>query len=387
MNPSRITNSRISSIVIVTMFLFVIFLGIWAAYASLEQVSRAPGQVIPTGRVQVLQSGDGGVIAQILVREGERVKNNQLLVQLDDTKINSAVGEARGKVASLMSAMTRINAELFGKALNFPKEVQAFPDLIANQTLLYQKRRQALQGQVRSLGEMQGLVQQELSMNLPLLKAGDVSKADVLRLERTVADLRSQIINVSNKYLQDLQAEYTKTEEDLLAAREVLAQREKILADTTIRAPVDGIVKNVRLTTIGAVLRPGDEVLSIVPTGEKLIVEGKVLPSDIAYLKLGQAASIKFDAYDSSIYGAGLGKVIFISPDTITEVRPSGDYSYYRAHVSVDTSAMKPHLPGERIEIQPGMTASVEIQTGSNTVMRYLMKPIAKTVSESMKER
>ena len=387
MNPLRITNSRISSIAIITMFLFVILLAIWSAYASLEQVSRAPGQVIPTGRVQVLQSGDGGVIAQILVREGEHVKNNQLLVQLDDTKIKSAVGEVRGKVASLMSAMTRINAELFGKSLNFPEEVQAFPDLIANQTLLYQKRRQALQDQIRSLGEMQGLVQQELNMNLPLLKAGDVSKADVLRLERSVSDLRSQIINVRNKYLQDLQAEYTKTEEDLLTAREALAQREKILEDTTIRAPVDGIVKNVRLTTIGAVLRPGDEVLSIVPTGEKLIVEGKVLPSDIAYLKIGQAASIKFDAYDPSIYGGGQGKVIFISPDTITEARPQGDYSYYRVHVSVNTSAMKPHLPGEKIEIQPGMTASVEIQTGSNTVLGYLMKPIAKTFSESMKER
>lgn len=387
MNSSRITNSRISTVVILTVFVFLISIGVWSAYANIEQVSRAPGQVIPTGRVQVLQSGDGGVITKILVREGQHVKNNQLLVQLDDTKIISAVGEARGKVASLMSAMTRINAELFAKPLNFPPEVRAFPDLVANQTQLYQKRRQALQDQIRSIGEMQGLVQQELTMNLPLLRDGDVSKADVLRLERSVSDLRSQTVNVRNKYLQDLQAEYTKTEEDLLAAREILAQREKILKDTTIRAPADGIVKNVRLTTIGAVLRPGDEVLSIVPTGDKLIVEGKVLPSDIAYLKVGQSASIKFDAYDSSIYGAGQGKVIFISPDTITEPRPTGDFSYYRAHVSVDTSAMKPHRQGERIEIQPGMTASVEIQTGNNTVLRYLMKPLAKTFSESMTER
>ncbi len=387
MNSSRITNSRISTVVIITVFLLLIFLGVWAAYAKLEQVSRAPGQVIPTGRLQVLQSGDGGVITQILVHEGEHVKENQLLVQLDDTKIGSAVGEGRGKVASLMSAMTRINAELFGRPLHFPPEVQAFPDLIANQTLLYQKRRQALQDQVRSLGEMQSLVQQELSMNLPLLKAGDVAKSDVLRLQRSVSEFRSQTVNVRNKYLQDLQTEYTKTEEDLLAARESLAQREKILKDTTIRAPVDGIVKNVRLTTIGGVLRAGDEVLSIVPTGDKLIVEGKVVPSDIAYLKLGQSASIKFDAYDSSIYGSGEGKVTFISPDTQTEQRPQGDYSYYRVHVSVDTSPMKPHLPGERIEIQPGMTASVEIQTGDNTVLRYLMKPITKTFSESMTER
>lgn len=387
MASSRFTNNRISIIVILTVFFFLIFVGIWAANAKLEEVSRAPGQVIPTGRLQVLQSSDGGVITQILVREGQHVKNNQLMVMLDGSKIDSAVGEARGKVASLMSAMTRINAELFDKPLNFPPEVHAFPELMSNQTFLFKQRRQALNDQIASLREMLALVQQELSMNLPLLKAGDVAKSDVLRLERAVSELRSQIVNVRNKYLQDLQTEYTKTQEDLLAAREVLSQREEVLKGTAIRAPVDGIVKNVRLTTIGAVLRPGDEVLSIVPTGDKLIVEAKVAPSDIAYLKVGQGASIRFDAYDASIYGAGKGKVIFISPDTLTEPRPTGDYSYYRVHVSVDTSAMKPNLPGERIEVQPGMTASVEIQTGNNTVLKYLTKPITKTLSESMTER
>ncbi len=387
MASSRLTNNRISIIVILTVFVFLIFVGIWAANAKLEEVSRAPGQVIPTGRLQVLQSGDGGVITEILVREGERVKTNQVLVRLDGSKIDSAVGEARGKVASLMSAMTRINAELFDKPLNFPAEVQAFPELMANQSSLYHQRRQALKDQIASIHEMRDLVQQELTMNLPLLKAGDVAKADVLRLQRSVSDLRSQGVNVRNKYLQDLQTEYTKTQEDLLAAREVLAQREQVLKGTTIVAPVDGIVKNVRLTTIGGVLRPGDEVLSIVPTGDKLIVEAKVAPSDIAYLKVGQGASIRFDAYDASIYGAGQGKVIFISPDTLTDPRPQGEFSYYRVHLSVDTRDMKPHLPGEKIEIQPGMTANVEIQTGNNTVLKYLTKPITKTFSESMTER
>lgn len=384
---TRSINNRISIIVILTVFFFLIFVGVWAANAKLEQVSRAPGQVIPTGRLQVLQSSDGGVITEILVHEGEHVKANQLLVRLDDSKINSAVGEARGKVASLMSSMARINAELFDKPLSFPPEVRAFPELMANQTELYHQRRQAVKDQIASLREMLALVEQELNLNMPLLKAGDVSKTDVLRLQRAVSDLRAQIVNVRNKYLSDLQTEFTKTQEDLLTAREVLNQRDEVFKGTAIRAPVDGIVKNVRLTTIGAVLRPGDEVLSIVPTGDKLIVEAKVAPSDIAYLKVGQGASIRFDAYDASIYGAGQGKVIFISPDTITETRPTGDTAYYRVHVSVDTALMKPHLPGEKIEVQPGMTASVEIQTGNNTVLKYLTKPITKTFSEAMTER
>jgi adhesin transport system membrane fusion protein len=376
-----------SSLVILGVVLFFALALLWSFWAQLDQVSRAPGTVIPTGRVQEIQSTDGGQIKRILVREGDHVKQNQLLVELDDVKIRAAVGEAQGKVASLMSTMSRINAELFDRPLAFPPEVRQFPEFVANQTLLYNKRRVALQDQLSSLREMRGLMQQELDMNMPLLKQGDVSRADVLRLQRGVSDLSSQMVNVRNKYIQDLQAEYTKTEEDLVTAREVLAQRSDALKDTEIRAPVDGIVKNIKLTTLGGVLRPSDEVLSIVPTGEELIVEAKMSPSDIAYVRVGQPASIRFDAYDASIYGRGRGRVIYISPDTLSEQRPTGDFVYYRVHVKVDTSGMKPHLPGEKIEIQPGMTATVEVQTGRNTVWHYLTKPINKTMGEAMTER
>ncbi|BBD98244.1 secretion protein [Sphingobium amiense] len=360
---------------------------IWSFWAELDQVSRAPGQIIPTGRVQVIQSTDGGKIANILVHEGEAVKKGQLLVQLDDTKISAAVGEAQGKVASLMSSMARINAELFDRPLEFPAEVKPFPDFMANQTLLYQKRRQALQDQLASLRAMLGLMEQELNMNMPLLQHGDVSRADVLRLQRGVSDIQSQIVNAKNKYIQDLQAEYTKTEEDLVTAREVLNQRSDALADTRIVAPVDGIVKNVRLTTIGGVLRPSDEVVSIVPTGDQLILETKMPPSDIAYVRVGQPASVKFDAYDSSIYGSALGRVTYVSPDTLAEQSPQGEVYHYRVHIIADPRPMKPHLRGEKIEIQPGMTATAEIQTGRNTVWHYLTKPINKTLSEAMTER
>jgi adhesin transport system membrane fusion protein len=335
----------------------------------------------------VIQSTDGGKIASILVHEGEHVKKGQLLVQLDDTKISAAVGEARGKVASLMSSMSRINAELFDRPLAFPPEVNAFPDFKANQTELYSKRRQALQDQLSSLRGMLSLMEQELQMNMPLLKQGDVSRADVLRLQRGVNDIESQLVNVRNKYIQDLQAEYTKTEEDLVTAREVLAQRGDALEDTRIVAPVDGIVKNVKLTTLGGVLRPSDEVVTIVPTGDKLILETKMPPSDIAYVRIGQPASVKFDAYDSSIYGSAVGRVTYVSPDTIAEQRPQGEVLYYRVHIIADPSRMKPHLQGEKIEIQPGMTATAEIQTGRNTVWHYLTKPINKTLGEAFTEK
>jgi adhesin transport system membrane fusion protein len=376
-----------SSIVIYGIALFFILAVAWSFWAELDQVSRAPGQIIPTGRVQVIQSTDGGQIARILVKEGDKVKKDQLLVELEDVKIRASVSEAQGKVASLRSSMARINAELFDRPLEFPAEVRGYPEFVANQTLLYNKRRQALNDQLSALRKMLGLMQQELNMNMPLLEQGDVSKADVLRLQRSVSDIESQIVNVRNKYVQDLQAEYTKTEEDLVTAREVLNQRSDSLKDTKIYAPVDGIVKNIRLTTLGGVLRPSDEVMTIVPTGDELILETKMSPKDIAYVRVGQPASIKFDAYDASIYGGALGNVTYISPDTLAEQTNQGETVYYRVHINVDTDPMKPHLPGEKIEIQPGMTATAEIQTGKNTVWHYLTKPINKTLSEAMTER
>lgn len=372
-------------IALVTLFLVVAF-G-WAYVASLEQVSRAPGKVIPAGRIQVLQSNDGGVISEILVEEGEIVRAGDVLVRLEQIRIQASVDEARAKVASLQSSMARINAELFARALQFPPEVQDYPEFVANQTMLYEKRRTALRDQVGSLENMLALMRQELEMNLPLLETGDVSRADILRLRRSVSDIESQIVNANNKYLQDLQTEYTKTEEDLVAARELLAQRTDALADTEIRAPVDGIVRNIILTTIGGVLRPGDEVLSIVPTGGRLIVEAEVAPTDIAYVELGQDASITFDAFDSSIFGSARGEVIYISPDTLSEQRGGTQVTYYRVRISVDLSDMKTNAAQEIIVLQPGMMANVEIITGDNTVLRYLTKPITKTFDEALNER
>jgi adhesin transport system membrane fusion protein len=308
------------------------------------------------------------------------------LVRLDSVKIRAAVGEGRAKVASLKTIKARIEAELFDKPLKFPSDVHDFPDFMANQQQLYTKRRAAITQDLAALGRMLKLVRQELEMNQPLLEHGDVSKSEVLRLERTVADIEGQMASRQNKYLQDLQTDYAKASEDLVTAEETLKQRQASLADTELVAPADGIVKNIRLTTIGAVLRPSDEVLQIVPTGEELIVEAKVSPSDIAYVRLSQSASVKFDAYDSSVFGSADGTVTYISPDTLTEQKPNGEQVYYRVHIKVDTSTMHPR-GDQKIEIQPGMTATTEILTGHNTVLKFLLKPLIKTVDQSFGER
>lgn len=379
------TRSKSTSIILLTATAVGAFLT-WASIAEIDQVSRATGQVIPAGRVQLVQSNDGGVIGSIFVKEGDHVRKGQKLVALDRVKIEAAVEEGQAKVAALKTVKSRIEAELFDKPLTFPKDVSDFPDFIANQRQLFVKRRAAQTQDISALRNMLALANQELSMNMPLLAYGDVSRSEVIRLQRSVADIEAQIANKQNKYLQDLQTEYAKIEEDLVSAEQTLTQRMASLKDTDIEAPTDGIVKNIRLTTIGGVLRPGDEVLQIVPTGEQLIIEAKVSPADIAYVRVGQNASVKFDAYDSSVFGTATGKVIYISPDTLTEQKSSGEQVYYRVHIQADTRTMH-RRPTKEVVIQPGMTATAEIQTGENTVLKFLAKPLIKTVSESFGER
>lgn len=379
---------RLSTIIIGAIGLLLVGLLVWSNWAELDQVTRAPGKVIPVGRTQIVQTEDGGVIKQINIKEGDRVKLGQTLVVLDKVKIQAAVDEARAKVAALKSQRARIDAELFDKPLQFPPDIASYSNFIDNQRELYAKRRDAIQSELSSLNEMKRLLQQELDMNTPLVKSGDVARSEIIRMQRSIVDVDGQIADKRAKYIEELQTELTKADEDLVTAQQVLAQREDSLAGTQLIAPTDGIVKNVRLTTVGAVLKPGDEVLEIVPTGERLIVESQVATRDIAFVKVGQHANVKFDTYDSSIYGSGKGKVTYISPDTLSEQKPDGSQiTYYRVNLEVDVSQMRPRERGEVIEIQPGMTASVEIITGHSTVFRYLTKPLTKTFSNSLEER
>ena len=388
-SPDRETGGRSGPrwILYSIVVFFVVFL-VWARWAELDQVSRAPGSVIPSDRLQVVQSADGGVVKEILVKAGERVEQGQLLVRLDRVKIAAAVEESRSRQAALLAQLARLNAELFDRPLEFPPELADFPELTDNQSRLYEKRRSALQGELRTLGSLLRLASQELRMTEPLLRTGDVSRAEVLRLQRQVADLEGQISAKRNRYLQELQTELAKAQEELNSVSQTRRQREDQLGYTDLVAPTDGIVKNIRFTTVGAVLRPGDEMLQIVPTDAPLIVEAKVKPKDIGFIRVGQPAGVKFDAYDYLTYGRASGKVTFISPDTLTDQGPTGEEQvFYRVQVEVDISPMRPRKTGEVIELQPGMVAMVEIKTGQNTVLRYLLKPLVRTLDTALSER
>jgi adhesin transport system membrane fusion protein len=381
--------TRGSLIVIALATLAVLGFVAWSLWAELDQITRARGQVIPTGHVQTVQAATEGTVNAILVKEGDDVAKGQLLASLDTVSAGAAVEEGKARVAALKATMARIEAELFNKPLAFPPEVLAFPELANNQRMLLQSRRAALNADVSALSSQLSLARQELNLNRPLVKSGDIARAELLRLQRSVSDLSGQIASRRSRYLEVLQTEYAKTQEELTTAEQALTQRTDQLTHAELRAPAAGVVSNLRISTVGAVLRPGDEVMQIIPAGAQLIVEAHLSPSEIAFIHPGQDASLKFDAYDSSIYGSGKGKVIFVSPDTTTVAKPggAGQESFYRVQLAVDTSSMHPKVSGERIVIQPGMTATAEIKTGRTTVFRYLTKPILKTTSEAMGER
>jgi membrane fusion protein, adhesin transport system len=371
----------------VSGFSLAIFL-LWAWFAELDQVTRATGQVIASSRSQVIQAIDGGTLQELRVREGDTVEANQLLARLDKAKLEASFLEARAKTAALRMNVQRLQAELFDQPIGFQEDAKLYPQFRENQLALMNKRKSALNDELSSLNKMLELAKQEFEMTEPLLKTGDVSRSDVLRLQRQVADLNAQISNKRNKYFQDTQAELNKAEEEFTGMQQILAQRKEALDSAELKAPMRGIIKNIRITTIGGVLRPGEELLQIVPLGDDLIIETKVRPADIGFLRKGQEASVKIDAFDYTIYGGLDGTVAYISPDSLKEENPRQgvDQEYYRVQIQVANSEFK-KAKGRVMEIQPGMTATVEIKTGSNTVLRYLTKPVTKTFSESMGER
>lgn len=358
----------------------------WAAVGRIDQVNRATGQIIATARTQVVQATDAAVLTELHVSEGEQVKAGQLLATFEKARAQAAVDDSRGKVAALRIALARLHAEVYGRPLVFEPELQQYRDFIANQTDLYRKRKTAIDEDIASLQRTYDLARDELRMNEELERTGDVGHAEILRLRRQVADIQAQMTSKRNKYFQDAQADMTKAQEDLNTQTEALNDRSQVLVHTELRAPVAGIVKNLKVTTLGGVVRPGDAVVEILPTGSELIAEVKVSPSDIALVKVGNEAKVKLDAFDFSIYGTLEGRVAYVSPDTLVEDTRQGPQSYYRVHVQIDPRSRRAGA-GESIQVRPGMTCTVEIKARERSVLSYLVKPLVKTLDESLGER
>lgn len=382
--PTRPNTNKARLIVWVSL-VTIITLVTWASFAKIDQVTRATATVIASARTQDIQASEGGVLTELLVKEGQEVKKDELLLVLEEERAKASVDNAASKVAALQAKISRLEAEIFDKPLKFSDSLNKYPEYLENQSQLYNRRRLAINQDVASLENMLSLAKQELSLNEPLLTHGDVSQADVIRLRRQVADIEAQINNKRNKYFEEAQAELTKAQEDLQAEQEQLRDRSQVLEEKRLYAPTDGKVNNINITTIGGVVKPGEVIMELLPTGGDLVVEAKVRPADIAYVKEGQSASVKLDAYDYSIFGAMTGEVTYISPDTLKEQTAKGQESYYRVQIRISGAQYQGRA--KEIIIRPGMTASVDIKAMERTVLSYLTKPITKTLSEGLGER
>ena len=373
-------------IVLGMLFIVIIPILIWSKQAYLQQISHASGIVITSAKTQSIQTAIDGVINTVLVKEGENVNQGQEIIVLDKIQTQAAYESSFAKVAALNATLVRVKSEIYGKPLIFSDEFNQYPEFVSTQTALFYRKQKALNDEVGVYKESLKILEDQLKLFRSLLKTGEIGTVEINKLRREIIDIKGQITNKENKYFQDSLSELTKTEEELSTRLQELEDKKVTLEHSSITAPVSGIVKNILITTQGAKVRPGDVILELVPSNDKLIIEAKFNPKELSFIRLGQKAAVKLDAYDYSIYGIFKGVVTYISPDSISERTQKGEEFYFRVQVELDTKELIAKN-GRKIEISPGMSSNIDIITGERTVFDYITKPIVKTLSESFQER
>lgn len=378
-----------SFMMITILLIFMVIFVIWAWNSNLEEVTRGQGSIIPSSREQIIQTLDAGILKSMQVKEGDIVEKGQVLLTLDDTRTSAILRESEAKVANLEAIRARLKAEAYSTELSFPEGLST--ELVTRETTVYKIRKDALKSGIDNLQQSKALLDREISITKPIVAQGAMSAVELLRMERQSADIQLQIDEKKNKYLTEAGAELVKTEAELAQARENMAGRADPVERALIRAPLRGIVKNIRINTVGGVISAGQDIMEIVPLEDQLLVEAYISPRDVAYVRAGMPALVKLTAYDYAIYGGLEGVVTLVSPDTLhDQKRPSDlklnqDEAFYRVLVTTQSS----HLTdknGKELPVIPGMIASVDIKTGEKTVFQYLIKPITR-MKQVLQER
>lgn len=369
------------------LILVVVVLTVWSAWAELEEQVRAIGKIVVSSRSQVIQIVDGGVLARLNVKEGDHVKVGEVIAELQTVRFQASAQEIATKVAGLKATVTRLEAELEGVDPKFDVKLsKEYPDLVTSQRNLYQRRVQLQQEEQAAIARSVLLAEQELDALSALEETGDAALSEVIKIRRQVSELKASAVNKKNSYRQEAQGELAKSRGELEQAQELLTQRTEALNATQIRAPLSGVVNNIKFTTIGAVLKAGDEIMRVVPSDEALLIQAEVSPRDVGFLRAGLPANIKLDAYDYVIYGSLQGTLTYISPDTIEQEYARRDEELkYQVNITVNPESIEKNKKIK--ELIPGMTATVEIITGRKTVAQYLLKPLLRARSEALTER
>jgi len=405
------------SVAVVLVLLF------WAGFSRLDEVTRGEGKVIPSRQIQILQSMDGGMVSEILVKEGQRVKIGELLLKVDPTRMVSSLRENRSQYLALLAKAARLKALADGARFVPPEDVvKDAPEIVQQERSLYESRRAELDATIgvarqQSLQRSQELISirarreqasqsynltaRELEMTRPLVKTGAVSDVELLRLERDVARYRGErdsansdiprlesSVAEANRKMQEVElafrniarSELSETNAKLSALTEGSTALEDRVKQTDIRSPVNGIVKQLKVNTIGGVVQPGKDLIEVVPSDDALLLEARILPRDIAFLRPGQKALVKFTAYDYAIYGGLEATLENISADSVLDEKGN-------AFFLVRVRTLSSTIGAQKFPIIPGMVAEVDILTGKKSVLAYLLKPILRAKAKAMTER
>ncbi len=407
-------------------FLFIAL--IWADFAVLDVITKGEGKVIPSSSTQVVQNLEGGIVKDIRVSEGDVVEKDEILMVIDDTRFSSSFKENEVQIYSLQAKIARLTAEAQGSELVFPLELKTkYPNFVNNETNLHDdrnrelaKRLEILKDQVQQrnqeLLEIKGkreqlqrsldFLEKELSLTRPLVNEGAVSEVELLRLERQVNDmageLDSTVVSIprlesslaqANKQVEEAELTFkSEARSELNAAKadynrleETMKAAEDRFTRTRVRSPVRGTINAINKNTIGAVIQPGEDLIEIVPLNDTLEIEAFIKPQDIGFLRRGLEATVKISAFDFSIYGGLKAKVTHISADTSTNEQGE---SFYTIRVqTTDKNFLVDKKTGEKLEMSPGMSAQVDVLTGQQTVLEYLLKPIIKAKKGALRER
>jgi len=397
----------------------------WANFALIDEIARGSGEIIPSGENQIVQNLEGGIVEEILVSEGEEVKKGQILLKIDNKRSASSYSSNAVRADALQAKIARLRAESKGKKFTVSKELaKKIPLIVENEKSLYETNKRQLNSKLSALHERLSQKRQELSeaqselkhlksshemistevrMTEPMVRKGVRSKIDFLKLQReaneieskydatrkSIPRLRSAIKEVQStinetKYMFKGDAKVKRNEaiSELRSLREDSTALKDQVSRTVVKSPMDGTVQKLFVHTVGGVLKPGEDIMEIVPSGQNLLVEVKIKPSDIAFIYYGQKAVVKFSAYDFSIYGGLDGQVVYISADTIKDEK---DNVFYRVQIKTDVNYLGD--VDKKLKIIPGMTVDVDIITGQKSVLDYILKPILKTKQYTFSER
>ncbi|WP_236580355.1 HlyD family efflux transporter periplasmic adaptor subunit [Rubrivivax sp. A210] len=356
----------------------------WAWLAQIDIIAKANARVVPDGREQVIASLEGGILRELLVREGQQVVEGQALAMLDPTRVEAQQAESQSRRLALQGALARAQAEAFGKPLKFPP---GLPEAVVDgETENHQARQHALNEAVETNRRSIALLGRELAMAESMSAKGLMSEVEVMRVRRQVNDLNLQTQERVNRFRQEASAELVRLRNELAAMQEQQVVRDDALRRTTLISPVRGIVKQIRANTLGGVVGPGVPVMELLPIGARVLVEARVKPADIGFVKVGQPVQVKLTAYEYTIYGGLTGTVISISPDAMGDPDKAGlpEGTWYRAMVRADGGTLQ--LGERQLAVLPGMTGTVEIRTGQRSVLGFVLRPLLKS-QEAFRER